>query len=178
MSSQYLAISLLLVGISLFSFQTSAFSLNAVSRRQSVFINNWRSNTRLYEGEEATEEKEEAEDKKESEESEEKPTDILNSPAFLKRKLEVLTSDISKTEDEIAKIKVSIEEGKAEWGERLEQLDKENSNIQERLLKQSKGFDGKALIDVVRKLLGVLDNFDRAFTSVTSTTEEKKEIEA
>lgn len=93
-------------------------------------------------------------------------TDILNSPAFLKRKLELLKEDTLKIETDITEIKTKVEEGKAEWGERLDQLDKEFLNIQERLIKQTSESGGQATIDVVRKILDVIDNYDRAFKSV------------
>jgi hypothetical protein len=51
--------------------------------------------------------------------------DILNSPAFLKRKLDVLRSDIAQTEQNIADAKVRLEDGKAEWGGQLDELQKE-----------------------------------------------------
>lgn len=51
--------------------------------------------------------------------------DILNSPAFLKRKVDVLKSDIAKTEEEIAAAKERLEAGKAEWGPQLEELKRE-----------------------------------------------------
>lgn len=54
-------------------------------------------------------------------------TDILNSPAFLKRKVDVLKSDIAKVEEDIAAAKQRLEEGKAEWGGQLDDLQKEVS---------------------------------------------------
>jgi len=108
----------------------------------------------------------------------ESATDILNSPAFLKRKLELLKEDVLKVETDIAEIKVIVEEGKAEWGERLDQLDKEFINIQERLIKQTSESGGKALIEVARKLLDVIDNYDRAFKSVTPSNDDETAIEA
>lgn len=49
-------------------------------------------------------------------------TDILSSPAFLKRKLEVLQSDIEAAEGDIAELTKAVEEGKAEWGDQLDKL--------------------------------------------------------
>ena len=58
--------------------------------------------------------------------TEQPPKDnILNSPAFLQRKLEVLKSDIAKVEEEIAVAQEQLEAGKAEWGPQLEDLQKE-----------------------------------------------------
>ena len=52
---------------------------------------------------------------------------ILNSPAFLKRKVEVLQSDIAKVEQNIEEAKQRLEAGKAEWGGQLDELQKEVS---------------------------------------------------
>ena len=54
-------------------------------------------------------------------------SDILNSPAFLKRKIDVLKSDIAKAEEDIELAKQRMEEGKAEWGGQLDELQKEVS---------------------------------------------------
>jgi len=51
--------------------------------------------------------------------------DILNSPAFLKRKIDVLKSDIAQADNQIAELTNAVEEGKAEWGEQLDKLQSE-----------------------------------------------------
>ena len=48
--------------------------------------------------------------------------DILNSPAFLKRKIDVLKSDIEATEKEAEEARALAEAGKAEWGPQLDAL--------------------------------------------------------
>jgi hypothetical protein len=53
--------------------------------------------------------------------------DILNSPAFLQRKLDVIKSDVAKVEEQIAAAKAQVEEGKAEWGHQFEALETEVS---------------------------------------------------
>lgn len=57
-----------------------------------------------------------------------KDDDILNSPAFLKRKLEVLKSDLAAAEKNVEATKERLEAGKAEWGAQLEELQKEVSS--------------------------------------------------
>ena len=52
-------------------------------------------------------------------------TDILNSPAFLKRKLDVLKSDIAQVDEKIAEKNQALEVGKAEWASQLEDLQTE-----------------------------------------------------
>ena len=54
--------------------------------------------------------------------------DILNSPAFLKRKLEVLQSDVKSIDEKISDANKIYEENKAEWGPQLDDLRKEVSN--------------------------------------------------
>lgn len=104
-------------------------------------------------------------------------SDILNSPSFLKRKVEVLKSDIENLDDKIQGLQEVYEIGKEEWGSQLDDLEKEYQTIQERIMKQSEGDDGTETIEVARKVLEVLDNFDRAFGIVTPTTDAEKEIE-
>jgi hypothetical protein len=57
-------------------------------------------------------------------------TDILNSPAFLKRKVDVLKSDIENAEQDIVAAQELAEAGKAEWGPQLEALQLEVSFLQ------------------------------------------------
>lgn len=105
-------------------------------------------------------------------------TDILNSPDFLKRKLEVIKSDIAKAEEDLQEAQQRLEAGKAEWGSQIDDLQKEYQNIQQRMNTQSNQSDDMATTQVARQMLGVLDNFDRAFGSVTAETDEEKAIEA
>lgn len=49
--------------------------------------------------------------------------------------------------------------------------------IQERMSVQNEGGDDEATIKVVREMLGVLDNYDRAFGVINAETDEQKEIE-
>lgn len=51
--------------------------------------------------------------------------DILNSPAFLKRKIDVLKSDIAAIDEKISAANEVYEAGKAEWGPQIENLRKE-----------------------------------------------------
>jgi len=105
-------------------------------------------------------------------------TDILSSPAFLKRKIDVLKSDISQAEEEVAELTTAVDEGKAEWGDQLDKLRDEYSNIQARLGNQNKQGDTIAVVQVVREMLSVLDNYDRAFGAVTAEGADEEEIEA
>lgn len=104
--------------------------------------------------------------------------DILNSPDFLKRKLEVLKSDLAKASKDLEEAQARLEAGKAEWGAQLDDLAKEYKNIQSRMNTQSNASSDQATMQVARQMLDVLDNFDRAFGAVTAETESEKAIEA
>jgi uncharacterized small protein (DUF1192 family) len=52
-------------------------------------------------------------------------SDILNSPAFLKRKVEVLQSDIAALEKELEEATAVASAAKAEWGAKFDMLNKE-----------------------------------------------------
>lgn len=56
-----------------------------------------------------------------------KMNDILDSPAFLKRKIDVLKSDIEAADEKIEAANKIYEANKAEWGPQLETLRKEVS---------------------------------------------------
>jgi hypothetical protein len=52
-------------------------------------------------------------------------SDILNSPAFLQRKLEVLKSDDAAMDEQIVAAKAQLEEQKMEWEPQFDALEKE-----------------------------------------------------
>lgn len=106
------------------------------------------------------------------------PNDILNSPAFLKRKLEVLESDIATTEQDLAAATERKEVAKEEWGPQLESLQREYANIQQRMTEQNQQGDSDAKVRVVKGILDLLDNFDRASGVIIAETEEEKAIES
>jgi len=104
--------------------------------------------------------------------------DILSSPAFLKRKLEVIKTDIAKSAEDIKTAQAALDEGRKEWGGKFADLSIERTNLQERMSKQGGDADGKATVEIARKVLNVLDNFDRAFGVVEPESDEEKAIEA
>jgi hypothetical protein len=64
-------------------------------------------------------------------------TDILNSPAFLKRKLEVLKNDLEKAESDLVAALERAEVAKEEWAPQLEDLQREVSVVVENLVETS-----------------------------------------
>mmetsp|Transcript_18499 Transcript_18499/g.45832 ORF Transcript_18499/g.45832 Transcript_18499/m.45832 type:complete len:236 (-) Transcript_18499:55-762(-) len=105
-------------------------------------------------------------------------TDILNSPEFLRRKLDVIKSDIAQAEADIAVAQEQAEAGKAEWGPQMEALQSEYKNIQDRMSSQGGQQNTMATTVVVREMLELLDNFDRAFGVIKPETEEEEAIDA
>jgi hypothetical protein len=65
-----------------------------------------------------------AESEKEAESTKDSD-DIYSSPVFLNKKLEVLKSDLAKVDEKMVTEKARLEEGKAEWGQQLDDLKKE-----------------------------------------------------
>mmetsp|Transcript_19386 Transcript_19386/g.35222 ORF Transcript_19386/g.35222 Transcript_19386/m.35222 type:complete len:241 (-) Transcript_19386:305-1027(-) len=164
-SPLFLAAPLLLLASSVDAF--------SVGRSSVVFV---RQNTRMY-AESSSDDtaKDKTEELKLTDES---SSDILNSPAFLKRKLEVLNSDLAALEGEMGATSTILQENKAEWGPQLDALQNEYVNIQSRMTRQSEEGKDVATLEVSRKMLEVMDNYDRAFGAVRPETDEEKEIEA
>ena len=113
----------LIIALSLcLSVSVSAFSVSPAT--PTAIVASPRLTTRLY--------AEQEESDKESDGSEnaaedhvlpsESGSDILNSPAFLKRKVDVLKSDIAKAENDLEELKEKVAAGKAEWGDQLDDL--------------------------------------------------------
>jgi len=103
-------------------------------------------------------------------------SDILSSPAFLKKKVEVLQSDVAALEKEIEEANAAYAAGKEEWGSKFDMLSKESQSMQERLAEIGARGTEQATVDVATNILTVLDNYDRAFQSVEAATNEEVEI--
>lgn len=129
-------------------------------------------------GEEEGEAKAETEAEDKPAKKEEPATDILSSPSFLKRKLHVLTTDTEAVDEKTDAANELYKAGKAEWGPQIDLLRSEYSNIESRFTRMSKGETDTAAMDVARKLLEVLDNFDRAFSAVKPSTDAEEKVEA
>ena len=104
--------------------------------------------------------------------------DILNSPQFLSRKRDVLINDLQKIQNDIVLAKERLQENKDEWGAQIADLQKEYEMIQQRMNAQSNANTDVATSQVVRAMLAVLDNFDRAFGQVSAQTDDEKAIES
>ncbi|KAL3903347.1 MAG: hypothetical protein SGILL_010479, partial [Bacillariaceae sp.] len=93
------------------------------------------------------------------------------------RKLEVLKSDIEKTEADLEAALERAEVAKEEWGPQLEDLQREYENIRERMSSQNETGDSQAIVKVVQAVLELLDNFDRAYGVIKPETDADAAIE-
>ena len=102
----------------------SAFGVNAPASSLTTSVSQFQYNpTCLFAEEEAEAEAPTEEGSpKSSGEAPSAEMDILSSPAFLKRKIEVLKSDLEGMDTEIEEARVRAEAGKAEWGPQLDDL--------------------------------------------------------
>lgn len=111
-----------------FTFSPSASRVafsNQLTHQQSPIANAY---TRLYAEESEEVEAEAAEvAPKEVKSSGNTADDILNSPAFLSRKLDVLNSDVAAVTEKIEAANALYEENKEEWGPQIEKLRSEVS---------------------------------------------------
>mmetsp|Transcript_27881 Transcript_27881/g.58559 ORF Transcript_27881/g.58559 Transcript_27881/m.58559 type:complete len:253 (-) Transcript_27881:2488-3246(-) len=106
----------------------------------------------------------------------EEESDILNSPAFLKRKKEVLESDLAALEKEVDEANAVYLKGKEEWGPKFDLLNKESQVVQDRMAKQTQLGMETATLDVAGKMLGVIDTYERAFGAMKPSNDEEVEI--
>lgn len=105
-------------------------------------------------------------------------TDILNSPSFLQKKLEVLTKDVAVIEAKIEEANEVYKANKEEWGSQIDALNAEYSNINNRFKTMSSAETATATTEVARKVINVIDNFDRAFTSIKPETDDELTVES
>lgn len=122
LSQQYLPIAALLV---LGAVNTEAFSLSKPALVGPSTSPLARSLTSLRAEEPQESEEEEGEVSDDDAPPASGGDDILNSPEFLKRKIDVLRSDLEAADAEIAALTAAVEEGKVEWGDQLEKLQTE-----------------------------------------------------
>jgi len=137
MSIQYLTFKMaaILVPILLLT-SVDSFVTPSLNTASSVGINSWQSQPLVspLHADQSGSAAEEQEDDGSTEETaedhllaSEEESDILNSPAFLKRKVEVLQSDIGALEKEIEEANTVYLAGKEEWGSKFDMLVKEVS---------------------------------------------------
>ena len=104
--------------------------------------------------------------------------DILNSPAFLSKKVEVLEKELKEAEADLSAAVFELDAAKEEWASQMDRLNGEYGAVKSRAFNATRDASKKATVKVVKEVLQVMDNFERAFTSVKCESEEAKEVEA
>ena len=107
----------------------------------------------------------------------EKVDDILNTPIFLKRKLEVLEKEKETLEAELEE-KKNAAAGDDEWKDKIARLEKEFKTLRDRAVNEMTVAKTNAVVDVLKDMLGVTDNFARAKATITSDSPATQEVVA
>lgn len=98
--------------------------------------------------------------------------DILNSPTFLKKKLELVQKELI-----VAKEKTDVgDEAMIEEKERYVRLAADFENYRRRSVEDLRQQDAKSTAKVCKEILSVLDNFERATTAVEPETDKERTI--
>jgi len=103
--------------------------------------------------------------------------DILNSPAFLSRKLQILKDDLESMDETIASANEELEAAKAEWGTEMAQLEFERGNIKKRINTQKGKANETAKIEAARELMKMIDTYEMAFSSINPESDEEKDMD-
>eukprot|EP00871_Galdieria_phlegrea_P005051 jgi/Galph1/5547/GphlegSOOS_G4106.1 len=106
------------------------------------------------------------------ESSEQQPDDLLNSPSFLKKKLELL-------EKELQAAKEAVEQAEKQMTEKKEayvRLAADFENYRKRMNKEKQDLVEVTKANVIKELVAVLDNFERAAGAIKTSTENEKKI--
>jgi molecular chaperone GrpE len=98
--------------------------------------------------------------------------DILSSPAFLKKKLEVVMSELA----EAKAAAEAAEDALASEKDTFVRLAADFENYRRRTSQDLRAQDAKATARVCKEILGVLDNFERAIAAVTPETDRESSI--
>ena len=98
--------------------------------------------------------------------------DILNSPAFLRKKLEIVQKELIDAKDALGEDSEAMQAEK----DRYVRLAADFENFRRRSAEDLRKQDAKSTAKVCKEIVGVLDNFDRAIEAVTPETEREKVI--
>ncbi|CAM9731669.1 unnamed protein product, partial [Hapterophycus canaliculatus] len=104
--------------------------------------------------------------------------DLLNSDAFLNKKVQILEKQIKATQADTVTAIAQAEEQWEEWGPQVQRLEKEFSALKGRGGEaRTKAYDkGKA--EAINDILGVADNFERAAGAITAETDGERAVVA
>ncbi|GJD05552.1 Protein GrpE [Galdieria sulphuraria] len=120
---------------------------------------------------EAPEENQQPSQEQEQSTPEESP-DILQSPSFLKRKLELVQQELEESKAETSKWEKQYHDQK----EAYIRLVAEFENYRKRMNKEKQDIAEVTKANVIRELIAVLDNFERAAAAIIVNTESEQKI--
>lgn len=98
--------------------------------------------------------------------------DILNSPTFLKKKVELLQKELDTLRNGTDESETQLKEEQS----RYVRLAADFDNYRRRSVEDLRKAEGKAVAKVCKEILSVLDNFERAKDSVDATTDNEISI--
>lgn len=98
--------------------------------------------------------------------------DILSSPAFLKKKLEIVQKELIEAKAQLENDTEAVQAEK----ERYVRLAADYENYRRRSMEDLRKQDAKSTAKVCKEILGVLDNFERAIQQVNAETDREKSI--
>lgn len=98
--------------------------------------------------------------------------DILNSPSFLKKKLEIVQKELNEAKKAVEEGDDAVEEEKGKYV----RLAADFENYRRRSMEDLRKQDAKSTAKVCKQILQVLDNFERAIAAVNPETEREKSI--
>jgi molecular chaperone GrpE len=112
------------------------------------------------------------------EEEEEEEEDLLSTPAFLKQKLKVLEKELAEMKTATEEAKMAAAEAAEEWAEKRTRLQGDFDNFRARHANQTLEAQVDARIKLLQDFLPVLDNFDRARSSISPSGEAQEATNA
>ncbi|KAG5190456.1 heat shock protein GrpE [Tribonema minus] len=104
--------------------------------------------------------------------------DLLESPAFLTKKVEVLKKQLAKTEEEIAAANAEADKEWEEWGPQIQRLETEFTFLKQRMLNDTMEAGNEAKVKALKAILTVNDNFERASQAIKAQTDGEKAVVA
>ena len=99
--------------------------------------------------------------------------DILSSPSFLKKKLEIVQKELTESRESLAAAEKQLAEEKSSYLRLVADFE----NFRRRNAVDFSKLESKSIAKVCKGILGVLDNFDRAIEAVTPETEREESIQ-
>ncbi|CAM9183031.1 unnamed protein product [Ectocarpus sp. 13 AM-2016] len=104
--------------------------------------------------------------------------DLLNSDAFLHKKVEMLQKQINATQADIVTAQAQADEQWAEWGPQVQRLEKEFSALKGRGGEARTQAYNKGKAEAINNILGVADNFERAAGAISAETDGERAVVA